>query len=69
MTAPGNRGGDRGGGTRGQVVTSLDDFNSKGTLRFLTLVSEQLKCVLIDGRRRQGTGREDGITRGREEWS
>ena len=47
----------------------LDEFNSKGTLGFLTLVSEQLKCVLIDGRRRQWTGREDGITRGREEWS
>lgn len=45
------------------MVTSLDEFNSKGTLGFLKLVSEQLKCVLIDGRRRQGTGREDGITK------
>lgn len=60
---------DRGGETRGQVVTSLGEFIRKETLGFLTLVSEQLKCVLTDRRMRQGTGREDGITRGREEWS
>lgn len=56
-------------GTRGQAVTPLGEFTRKGTLGFLTLVSEQLKCVLTDRRRRQGIGREDGITRGREEWS
>ena len=56
-------------GTRGQAVSPLGEFTRKGTLGFVTLVSEQLKCVLTDRRRRQGIGREDGITRGREEWS